>query len=218
MPAPLVHLRDLGQAPFHVGPVGLQRCMSRSCTAGATGRSTSGAATGTRATCGSSSGHGEPGAPDMKPVELVERGSAQQQDPRHDPRSLRRVGDDADRVRACQPAGARRRTRPKYCDVIVRLWQDYTGGRRFSMAAGLLMILRRSDKECGLNRTVPQGDWAIEAESGRESRPSRPVPGSLGLSAELRSLKTSNAACARRRLASSVELRGGSYFRRSVIS
>jgi len=50
----LVHLRDLGQAPFHVGPVGLPADVRADPVwLAATGRSTSGAATGTRVTCGS---------------------------------------------------------------------------------------------------------------------------------------------------------------------
>ena len=76
-------------------------------------------------------GMASPEHPTMKPVELVERAHPQQQqDARHDSRSVRRVGTT---LIACEKS--RRQARlielePKYCDVIVRRWQEFTGEKR----------------------------------------------------------------------------------------
>ena len=67
----------------------------------------------------------------MKPVELVERAlrnSSKTRDTILDP-----FGGSGTTLIACEkrgPPGARLiELDPKYCDVIVRRWQDYTGGK-----------------------------------------------------------------------------------------
>ena len=68
--------------------------------------------------------------PTMKPVELVERAvrnSSKDRDTVLDP-----FGGSGTTLIACERANRQARVvelDPKYCDVIVRRWQDYTGGK-----------------------------------------------------------------------------------------
>jgi DNA modification methylase len=68
--------------------------------------------------------------PTMKPVELVERAlrnSSRSGDVVMDP-----FGGSGTTIIACEKTGRRARLMeldPRYCDVIVRRWQQFTGGR-----------------------------------------------------------------------------------------
>ena len=73
--------------------------------------------------------------PTMKPVELVERAirnSSKTRDTILDP-----FGGSGTTLIACEKSRTARRAlielEPKYCDVIVRRWQDYTGRARRSL-------------------------------------------------------------------------------------
>jgi hypothetical protein len=120
----------------------------------------------------------------MKPVELVERAlrnSSKTRDTILDP-----FGGSGTTLIACERANRQARVvelDPKYCDVIVRRWQDYTGGKAVLDGGGTFDGCAGAIKECGLNRTVPQGDCG-----NRSGDPRRRIPtfkgcvlGSLGL-------------------------------------
>jgi DNA modification methylase len=68
--------------------------------------------------------------PTMKPVELVERAirnSSKSRDTILDP-----FGGSGTTIIACEKAGRQARVieiDPKYCDVIVRRWEAFTGGQ-----------------------------------------------------------------------------------------
>jgi site-specific DNA-methyltransferase (adenine-specific) len=71
-----------------------------------------------------------PEHPTMKPVELVERALRNSSNPKDT--ILDPFGGSGTTMVACEKTGRRARVielLPKYCDVIVRRWQDYTGGR-----------------------------------------------------------------------------------------
>ena len=82
----------------------------------------------------------------MKPVELVERAirnSSKTRDTILDP-----FGGSGTTLIACEKRGGRRaliELEPKYCDVIVRRWQEYTGGKAVLDGGGTFDDVRRSD-------------------------------------------------------------------------
>jgi DNA modification methylase len=75
--------------------------------------------------------------PTMKPVELVDRAirnSSKSRDTVLDP-----FGGSGSTLIACEKTGRQARIvelEPRYCDVIVRRWQDFTGGRAAQEATG----------------------------------------------------------------------------------
>jgi DNA modification methylase len=75
--------------------------------------------------------------PTMKPVELVDRAirnSSKSRDTVLDP-----FGGSGSTLIACEKNGRQARIielEPRYCDVIVRRWQDFTGGRAAQEATG----------------------------------------------------------------------------------
>jgi len=104
---------------------------SRSCTDGPRARSATGVATATRATSGSIKKPQKNDLhPTMKPVELVERAIRNSSRPGNvvlDP-----FGGSGTTLIAAEKSGRLARLielDPKYVDVIVRRWQDWTGDR-----------------------------------------------------------------------------------------
>ena len=88
---------------------------------------------------------------------------------------------------ACEKAGRQARLielEPKYCDVIVRRWQEFSGkeavleadGRTFAGMAAERLQRRR------MNRPLPPGDRGHRAgNTKRQPRPDGAVPGAVGL-------------------------------------
>ena len=132
--------------------------------------------------------------PTMKPVELVERAirnSSKSRDTVLDP-----FGGSGTTLIACEKTGRQARLielEPKYCDVIIRRWQEFSG--KEATLGWRWPDLRR---RCGgaspsgsVNRTLPPGDCG---QSSRDTR--RATRTSMGLclalsdwSAELRILE-----------------------------
>ena len=81
--------------------------------------------------------------PTMKPVELVERAlrnSSKTRDTILDP-----FGGSGTTLIACEKSSRQARVvelDPKYCDVIVRRWQDYTGGKVLGGGGGFYLVGR----------------------------------------------------------------------------
>ena len=104
--------------------------------------------------------------PTMKPVELVERAirnSSKGRDTVLDP-----FGGSGTTLIACEKAGRQARLielEPKYCDVIVRRWQEFTGkeARWMATVRTLHRDCRGAKPSGGVNRPVPP----------RRSRPSK---------------------------------------------
>ena len=107
----------------------------------------------------------------MKPVELVERAihnSSKSRDTVLDP-----FGGSGTTLIACEKAGRQARLiemEPKYCDVIIRRWQEFSGKEavlegdgahlRGDLAVERLHVRR-------MNRTLPPGDCGCR---GRDPR------------------------------------------------
>jgi DNA modification methylase len=123
--------------------------------------------------------------PTMKPVELVERAvrnSSKSRDTVLDP-----FGGSGSTLIACERSARHARLielEPKYCDVIVRRFQEYAG-KAATLEAGRPPVCGRCRRTVGsrrMNRTLPPGVGANRSRTPRgESRHPRPLPGSLGL-------------------------------------
>ena len=112
--------------------------------------------------------------PTMKPVELVERAirnSSKGRDTVLDP-----FGGSGTTLIACEKAGRQARLielEPKYCDVIIRRWQEFSGKEATLDGDGRSVRRRggRAARRGGVNRTLPPGDCGQSEQRTAERQP-----------------------------------------------
>ena len=124
--------------------------------------------------------------PTMKPVELVERAvrnSSKGRDTVLDP-----FGGSGTTLIACEKTGRQARLielEPKYCDVIIRRWQEFSGKEATLDGDGRAVRRKWRQSEaqrCRVNRTLPPGNGGHRAgNTKRQPRPDGAVPGAVGL-------------------------------------
>ena len=124
--------------------------------------------------------------PTMKPVELVERAirnSSKGRDTVLDP-----FGGSGTTLIACEKTGRQARLielEPKYCDVIVRRWQEFSGkeatldgdGRTFAAIAGRAQARWRHESTAAAGRSRPSKHEIRERQPGSDGA----LPRAVGL-------------------------------------